>query len=704
MVTRRFNKAIIALSAVLTLGLSGCSGCSPHTWSSESSETSVDPSSVTNVYEIKWVNYGNKLIYKDTVLEGETPVYHGEIPTREGTERDNYVFTGWSPEIVPAYKNATYKAKYKTEPKTFTVAFVAGNCTCQYSQDLIADVPYGTRVAIDGNAIIINGTRVTVEATPTEGESILHNYTFDRWSVYDGYEITGNTTISAQFYTTDKLYNLTVKGVGGGMVRDSNSSDYEYFYANAKSYTMRIDGGTEGEITSNEIYLSTLINGFEHSYFFGTWSPYEDFYTYDFDGWYYNDQQLRYGMELTGDVLLEARFHKVPLDYSYLFDFEINESTNDASIIGVKEDYQYTQMVDLSIPRTYEGYPVANIKNGALSCLYVSGTLAIPNTLISIEEMDDLASSVKPESSAYSKIVLEEGSTNFRVVNGVLYNYAMTEAITASGELDNYLDDGVFNMPSTVTYIWKSAFKYTGMTSVNIPSGVTFISRESFASTLLKTVNLPNSIETIRESAFRGSQLESLVLPDSVVSMYSCAFINNHQLRHVHFGSGLISYASDVFWGCENIEYYTVSEDSRYFGTYNGALYDKALKKLKSYPATQSYDDPVDNFAPSLEEIGYNAFDKCYFQTIHFPEGVKKLQNMCFDYCLSLNTVYLPSTINYLGGNAFCECFNVTYMEYNGTIAQFNAIEKDSWSPWNKDLRNLTELVCTDGTISLTTY
>lgn len=701
MATRVFNKAIIALSAVLTLGLSGCSGCSPHTWSSDSSETSVDPSSVTNVYEIKWVNYGNKLIYKDTVLEGETPVYHGEIPTREGTEKDNYVFTGWSPEIVPAYKNATYKAKYKTEPKTFTVAFVAGNCTCQYSQDLIADVPYGTRVAIDGNAIIINGTRVTVEATPTEGESILHNYTFDRWSVYDGYEITGNTTISAQFYTTDKLYKLTVKGVGGGMVRDSNSSDYEYFYANAKSYTMRVDGGTEGEITSNEIYLSTLINGFEHSYFFGTWSPYEDFYTYDFDGWYYNDEQLRYGMELTGDVLLEARFHKVPLDYSFLFDFEINTLTQDATIIGVKENYIGTSVVDLSIPRSFEGYPVSGIKNGALSSIFVNGTLAIPNTLAFIEEVESLESSMRVSYSVLQKIVVEEGSTNFRLIDGVLYSYDLTQAIVGTTDMVNYLVNGHYNMPDTVTHIWKSAFQFIQMTSVHISTNVTVIPYCAFANALMASITLHEGITRIEESAFVYSAFESVVLPDSVTYVGQLAFGVNDNLKHVHFGSSFQFLAYDVFYSSKNIESFTVSDDNEFFADYQGALYDKPLEILMKYPSGASNDDPVSKFTSTFKEIAYDAFNQCRFETIHLPEGVEKLQNMCFDYCYNLKNVYLPSTLNYLGGNCFDGCRTVTYMEYNGTIAQFNAIEKDSWNPWNKDLTNLTELVCTDGTIPL---
>ena len=698
---KTINKTLlITIGVALTLGLSACSGCSPHTWSSESSVSSINPE---NTYEIKWMNYGNRLLYKETVHEGETPAYSGEIPTRTPTTKYTYTFSGWSPEIVPAFEDATYTAQYTNEYNKFTVAFVAGTCTCEYSQDLIADVPYGTKVEIDGSSITINGTTVTVRATPTEGESILHNYSFERWSVSEGYEIKGDTTISAVFSATDKLYNLTVSAVGGGILRYDSTydSDYEFEFINGKSYHAIVEGGEQGQPVTDHLYLTTYIDGYTRSFGFIGLSPDDDFYIYVLDGWYFNGRPLLYGEDLTGDIMIEARFHKEQKDFTYVFDFEIDTATNDATIIGVKEDYDGDYFKYLTIPRSFEGYPVAGIKNAALSHIRADN-LAIPNTLIYIDEIEDVVCSARTEYFTIQRIALEEGSTNFRLVNGVLYNYAMTEAITGTSEMIEYFNDGVFEMPNTVTYIWKAAFKNIPMKSVVLPNILTTISSDAFASTRMETITFPASVTTIEFRAFDGCRFVDLTIPDTITEIQYYAFESNPELRHVYIGAGLKYYSRDFFWGTNNIEYFTISEDNQYIATYDNAVYNKALTVLYATPKIWGNDDPISHLATSLEEISYNSFVNCTFETLHLPEGVKRLQNMAFDYCPNLVSIYLPSTINYLGGNCFEECQNVTYMEYNGTVEQFGAIEKAySWNPWNKDLTNLTEIVCTDGVFSL---
>ena len=223
------KKVLITLGVILTLGL--CVGCDPFEDSSiSSSEYSSSSSSETQYFEIKWVNYGNKLIYKEMVPEGQMPFYRGETPTRPDTEEHTYVFTGWSPEVVPATADAKYKAQYETKKRTFDVVFSGGNCTCRYSQTIIKDVPYGTKVHTDGAYIEINGVGVTVMATPTEGEALLHNYTFDRWSANDGEYIFSDTVISAYFNVTDKLFNLKFEAVGGGMLLDCSKGTTDYSF------------------------------------------------------------------------------------------------------------------------------------------------------------------------------------------------------------------------------------------------------------------------------------------------------------------------------------------------------------------------------------------------------------------------------------------------------------------------------------------
>jgi len=68
-------------------------------------------------YTITWLDEDNTVLDEQTVAYGETPVYAGEIPTKEEDEQFTYTFSGWNPEIVVVSGEATYTATYTAEPK-----------------------------------------------------------------------------------------------------------------------------------------------------------------------------------------------------------------------------------------------------------------------------------------------------------------------------------------------------------------------------------------------------------------------------------------------------------------------------------------------------------------------------------------------------------------------------------------------------------
>jgi arabinogalactan oligomer/maltooligosaccharide transport system substrate-binding protein len=75
-------------------------------------------------------------------------------------------------------------------------------------------------------------------------------------------------------------------------------------------------------------------------------------------------------------------------------------------------------------------------------------------------------------------------------------------------------------------------------------------------------------------------------------------------------------------------------------------------------------------------------------------EGVKTIQSDAFLYLNSLRSVYLPSTIEYIGSSAFAECRGLSYVEFNGTVAEWEAIEKSD--TWFTDCA-ISVIHCTDG-------
>ena len=63
-----------------------------------SSTSSSEP--IVKTFTVTWTNYDGTVLKTDTdVLEGSTPSFNGEDPTRENDDTYSYTFTGWTPNI-----------------------------------------------------------------------------------------------------------------------------------------------------------------------------------------------------------------------------------------------------------------------------------------------------------------------------------------------------------------------------------------------------------------------------------------------------------------------------------------------------------------------------------------------------------------------------------------------------------------------------
>lgn len=76
-------------------------------------------------YKITWQVDSKKLT--STVFEGAMPFYPEATPQKEHPVKGmRYVFAGWEPKVVPASKNATYKAVFVEEKTPFELTFKVG--------------------------------------------------------------------------------------------------------------------------------------------------------------------------------------------------------------------------------------------------------------------------------------------------------------------------------------------------------------------------------------------------------------------------------------------------------------------------------------------------------------------------------------------------------------------------------------------------
>ena len=302
-------------------------------------------------------------------------------------------------------------------------------------------------------------------------------------------------------------------------------------------------------------------------------------------------------------------------------------------------------------------------------------------TNVQVVESDDIAT---------------EGLTYSKVRNGLSLSY-QCDGGTFEGDL--------LVIPSMVwlgkvTHIKDGAFYNRGMVSAVVPDGVTSIGKNAFNSCdNLKTVVLSNTLNLIGDHAFRVCRsLTSVEIPDSVTSIGSQAFAFCSNLTNVVIGNGVTTIDNSAFEGCP-ITQATIPASAI-------ASIGKGLQAVvitfggiddRAYAWADSLTSVV--IGDSVTSIGEEAFYGCDSLTsVTIGNGVTTIDNSAFEGCHSLTNMVIGDSVTTIGGFAFHSCISLTSITFNGTVAQWNAIEKGSY--WNGNVP-ATKVICTDGEVAL---
>lgn len=77
-----------------------------------------------------------------------------------------------------------------------------------------------------------------------------------------------------------------------------------------------------------------------------------------------------------------------------------------------------------------------------------------------------------------------------------------------------------------------------------------------------------------------------------------------------------------------------------------------------------------------LKAIGSRAFDSCMLLTeLTIPQGVSVLESLTFAYCTNLESIHIPAGMQRIEKSAFSSCPNLKNIYFDGTMAQWNAME-----------------------------
>ena len=219
-------------------------------------------------YSITWLNDDNSPLRVDQVAYGATPSY-GSLPTKNSSAQYGYTFLHWDKDVVPVTGDATYKAVYSNNLRSYTVTWKddLGNTldtdvlnygetpsyggtdpgkatTPQYTYEFAGWSPSITPVTgpvtyiatftpivrqyditwldEDDNALRVDhvnyGATPSYGSTPTKASTDQNNYTFAGWSPAVT-SVTGPATYKATFTPSTRAYNITWKNYNGSTIK-----------------------------------------------------------------------------------------------------------------------------------------------------------------------------------------------------------------------------------------------------------------------------------------------------------------------------------------------------------------------------------------------------------------------------------------------------------------------------------------------------
>ncbi len=266
---------------------------------------------------------------------------------------------------------------------------------------------------------------------------------------------------------------------------------------------------------------------------------------------------------------------------------------------------------DVVIPDVIDGYPVTEIREGALVGYSGIDSVFIPAsvTKIGVQACPDIYD------AALGFITVDENNPSYASKDGILYNKDFTTLVCVPPLVSSWIDED----------------------ELVILDGVTTIAAYAFCnSNSFYKISLPDSVTTIEDYAFSGiSWLNSISIPKTVS----------------HIGQG-------AFCECPDLQSIAVSADNPNFTSQDGILYDKAKTCLIGYPAGKkatSYSVPE-----GIASIGAAAFSGCeHLQTVILPDSLTTLGTSAFRRCFGLISIELPDGVTQLPFGSFSNCFEL---------------------------------------------
>jgi len=283
-------------------------------------------------------------------------------------------------------------------------------------------------------------------------------------------------------------------------------------------------------------------------------------------------------------------------------------------------------------------------------------------TTYELKGMPDIANESMPN---IVRIIHSQVLSNFFISGTTLMQYrgveervVVPEGITVIGEKafsGNETVDRVV-LPDSVREIREEAFAdCVSLQTIIIPEGLKYIGKSAFENCLkLIRLKLPESLYKIEKSTFnRCKKLNEVLFGNNIKEIGDFAFYACNSLKNVHLPENLISIGDMAFYKCFSLKEITLP---------------KTLSKLGNNVFTFAGIKHA-TINCNLKECGTDIFSQCNkLSKLDFDEKVKFVGDKFAFRCPSLKYVNLPSSIEYIGRNAFLESIYIKEDVLNGII------------------------------------
>jgi len=162
----------------------------------------------------------------------------------------------------------------------------------------------------------------------------------------------------------------------------------------------------------------------------------------------------------------------------------------------------------------------------------------------------------------------------------------------------------------------------------------------------------------------KWSEIEEIRISEGITSISYNQFRSFKDLETVYIPASIKYIGSEAFYECSNLE------NVYYYGT---------IEDWMNIQFEGSSSNPM-NYARNFYLLNENG-EWYQINEVAISEGETEIKAYQFRYFRTLNSIYIPASIKYIGSEAFYECNNLTNVYYYGTLEDWMNIEfADTWS------------------------